>query len=121
MKAYSLDLRAKVVEALEAGRGTQREIAEMFDVSRTFVQNMVRSKRDRGTLEPKPHRRGPQPTIRAEHEEIIRDFIRGQNDATLDEAREHLAKVAGVSVSHPTMSRALSRLGLGRKKKSHPG
>src|SRR3712207_683324 len=106
MKSYSLDLREKVIEALEAGRGTQREIAEMFNVSRTFVQSMVRSKRDRGTLEPKPQRHGPRRTIHPEHEQLLRDYIREQNDATLDEAREHLEKTAGLRVSHPTMSRA---------------
>jgi transposase len=96
MKSYSLDLREKVIGALEAGRGTQREIAEMFNVSRSFVQSMVRIKRDRGTLAPKKRRHEPRPKIHAELEQIVRDFIVEQNDATLDETRDYLAKAVGV-------------------------
>jgi transposase len=121
MKPYSIDLREKVIEALETGRGTQQEIADLFNVSRSFVQSMVRIKRDRGTLAPKAQRHGPEAKIRSEHEQLVRDFIAEQNDATLDETREHLEKVVGVRVSHPTMSRALSKLGLGRKKNAHSG
>jgi hypothetical protein len=37
-------------------------------------------------------------------------------DKTAAALRDHLAERAGVSVSRPTVTRALSRLGLSRKK-----
>jgi arginine repressor len=40
----------------------------------------------------------------------------GLNDATLGELREHLEARARVSISEATVSRALTKLGLPRKK-----
>ncbi len=42
MKAYSLDLREKIIETYEAGGITQRELAKRFRVSLYFVIMLVR-------------------------------------------------------------------------------
>jgi transposase len=52
------------------------------------------------------------------HERLLRAEVRRQKDATLEELRAHPEAEAGLSVSASTVSRALIRLGLGRKKKS---
>ena len=52
------------------------------------------------------------------HEKLLRAAVRRQQDATLEELRAHLEERDGLSVSASTVSRALIRLGLGRKKKS---
>ncbi len=49
MKAYSLDLRQRVVAAYEQGKGSLAQVAEQFNVGQTFVKKMLRQKRESGT------------------------------------------------------------------------
>ena len=48
MKAYSLDLRERVVAAYENGVETIREVAEQFLVSESFIKKMLAKKRGNG-------------------------------------------------------------------------
>lgn len=62
MRPLSLDLRERVVAAVDEGVESQREIAERFAVSLSFVSRLLR-RREAGTLEPAPHGGGPTPRI----------------------------------------------------------
>ena len=42
MAPYSLDLRQKVIQAYEHGVGSQRQVAELFGVSRGFVEELFK-------------------------------------------------------------------------------
>jgi transposase len=53
MKPYSLDFRQKVVEAYEAGGISQRQLAQNFRVTLSFVQGLLKRKRESGTIAPK--------------------------------------------------------------------
>ena len=55
MKAYSPDLRRKVVQAYENQEGTQQEIAERFAVSRSFVMDMWKRYQATGDVQAKAH------------------------------------------------------------------
>lgn len=57
----------------------------------------------------------------ARHHKLLRSAVASNNDATLGELRGHLEARAGVTVSEATVSRALKRLGLPRKKKHEGG
>ena len=50
------------------------------------------------------------------HLKLLRREVKRNPDKTVPALREHLSERAGVMVSTPTVSRALSRLGLSRKK-----
>ena len=52
-KAYSLDLRERVVGFVEDGH-SRRAAAAHFKVSVSFVVNLVKTVRTRGSFEPKP-------------------------------------------------------------------
>jgi transposase-like protein len=52
MRAYSLDLRQKVVAAVERGDSTIEEVAASFGVGLTFVKKMLRQHRKAGDLTP---------------------------------------------------------------------
>ena len=118
MKAYSLDLRQKVVSAYQRGESTIEQIAAIFSVGPTFVKKMLRLNRERGDLSPLPHGGGHTPKLSDKHFQMIRAEIARNNDVTIEELRDLLRKKAGLEVSQPTISRALARLNLPRKKNS---
>jgi len=116
MRAYSLDLRQKVVAAVERGDSTIEEVASAFGVGLTFVKKMLRQHREIGDLSPRPHGGGQTLRLAGRHLKLLRQEVTRSPDKTIPALRDHLAERAGVSVSTPTVSRALSRLGLSRKK-----
>ena len=121
MKAYSLDLRRRVLSAALRGDRTIPEVAELFGVSLHFVNKMLRLHRAGADLAPRPHGGGHTPRLGARHHKLLRAAVASNNDATLGELRGHLAAKSRVSVSDATVSRALKALGLPRKKKHEGG
>jgi transposase len=120
MRAYSLDLRQKVVAAVERGDSTIEEVASAFGVGQTFVKKMLRQHRETGDLGPHPHGGGQTRRLSDKHLKLLRQEVARRPDKTAAALRDHLEERASVTVSRPTVSRALSRLGLSRKKK-HDG
>lgn len=116
MKAYSLDLRERVLKAALSGEHTIAEVAEVFGVGTTFVNKVLRLHREGADLAPRPHGGGQPARLSAAHHKLLRSEVRRRNDATLSELRAHLATHAQVDVSIPTLGRVLQHLGLGRKK-----
>ena len=121
MKAYSLDLRQRVLSAALRGDRTIPEVAELFGVSMTFVNKLLRLHRAGDDLAPRPHGGGHTPRLGARHHRLLRAAVAANNDATLGELREHLAARTRTEVSEATVSRALKALGLPRKKKHGGG
>jgi transposase len=121
MKAYSLDLRQRVLAAALRGDRTIPQVAELFGVSAAFVNKMLRLHRAGSDLTPRPHGGGHVPRLGARHHRLLRAALAANNDATLGELREHLAAKSRVEVSDSTVSRALTALGLPRKKKHEGG
>jgi transposase len=121
MKAYSLDLRRRVLSAALRGDRTIPEVAELFGVSTAFVNKMLRLHRAGEDLAPRPHGGGHVPRLQARHHKLLRSAVTRRNDSTLRELRDHLEARARVTVSEATVSRALSKLGLPRKKKHEGG
>jgi len=113
MTPYSRDLRQRIVDTIMSGEGTVGEVAERFLVSISFVTRLLHLHRTTGSVEPRPHGGGHPAVLTSEDLDRLRELIRDRPDATLDECRRHL----GSSCSLATISRALSKLGLPRKKK----
>ncbi|SIO13504.1 Transposase [Singulisphaera sp. GP187] len=113
MTPYSQDLRLRVLETIQRGDGSVRQIAKRFLVSISFVTRLLQLHRTTGSVEPRPHGGGNPAVLGSEDLERLRELIRQQPDATLEECRQRL----GLSCCLMTISRALSQLGLPRKKK----
>src|ERR1043165_7716850 len=113
MTPLSQDLRQRILDTVQRREGSLRQIARRFLVSVSFVTRLLRTSRNPGSPEPKPHGGGNPPVLTPEDLERLRELIRQQPDATLEECRQRL----GVSCSAMAISRALRRLGLPRKKK----
>ena len=118
MKAYSLDLRQRVLSVALHGDRTIPEVAELFGVSTAFVNKMLRLHRTGTDLTPRPHGGGYPARLLPRHEKLLRAEVRRRKDSTLAELRTHLAEQDALAVSVSTVSRALIRLDLPRKKKS---
>ncbi|MBD2545550.1 hypothetical protein H6G72_17265 [Planktothricoides sp. FACHB-1370] len=53
MKSYSVDLRSKIVEAHLSQKISIRKLAQIFAVSKTFVQKIVKQQRTERNVFPK--------------------------------------------------------------------
>jgi transposase len=114
MRPYSLDLRERIVAAIERHEGSLRWIARVFGVSTSFLVRLLQRRRATGTLDPKPHAGGPVPALTPEDHQRLADLIRDQPDATLDELKQK----GGFPCSLKTLWLAVRRLRLTHKKKS---
>ena len=112
MKAYSTDLRQRVVAAYDAREGTQEQVAARFAVSVSWVRKLLRQRRATGSIEPRPRGGGHPPAFDAEAGARLRQAVRDDPDATLEE----LGRLAGVTCGASAVYRALDRLGITRKK-----
>jgi transposase len=117
MKAYSLDLRQRVVTGVEEGEGTIGEIAIRFRVGKTFVKKMLRLWRQRGNLAPQAHGGGAPAALGPKQLRALQKQVATESDATLAELRHLLKESEQVEVSEATVCRALQRLHLPRKKR----
>ena len=115
MKPYSMDLREKVVSAIEKGEGSFRKVAQRFAVSKNCVERWVTQKRTEGHLVPR--KQGGSVSLVMEHKAQLMAIYEQQADATLAEYCELLADATGLWVSQSTMCRTFQRLNLPRKKK----
>lgn len=116
MQAYSLDLRRRVVDAYEQGQGSIAEVAEQFSVSTYFVKKMLRQWRETSDLAPLPHGGGKPATLTHRHRQLLKRKVQQQSDLSLAELQQLLSDQESLDVHLSTISRALTRLGLPRKK-----
>ena len=117
MKAYSLDFREKIIDIYFTERMSIRKLARRFGVAKSFIENLLKRLRETGDILPKPHGGGPQPKLNAEHLKLVKALVEADNDATLDELREHLDAETSIAISRSTMGRMVQKLNLTRKKK----
>jgi transposase len=116
MKAYSLDLRQKILETYESGGITQRELAEQFHVSLNFIVTLLRRRRTQETIEPKKRGAVMKPLLTPEIMQFLDERIKQECDLSLLQLVELVREKYNVSVSTKTMSRMLRRENLRYKK-----
>ena len=114
MTPYSQDLRQRILDTVQRGEGSLRQIARRFLVSVSFVTRLLQLHRSTGSLEPRPHGGGNPAVLGPEDLERLRELIRQQPDATLEECRQRL----GVSCSTMTISRACASWGCRARRRS---
>lgn len=105
MKAYSLDLREKIIQTYEAGGITQRELAKRFRVSLYFIIMLLRRWRTDETLEPKKRGAVMKPLLTPEIMQFLDEEIEKECDLSLLQLVELVREKYQVSVSTKTMSR----------------
>lgn len=116
--AYSTDLRTRIIEAWKAKEGSQRQLAERFKVSLSFVQRVLKRYRQTGQTTAKARGATLVPTISGSHLNVVQALVAEQPDAGLRELCERLQERTGIDVSVSTMHRAVQRQQWRGKKKS---
>lgn len=115
MQPYSMDLRKRVLADCDAGLPTNK-VAEKFSVSPAWVRRLKQRRRETGEIAPRQGKTGPKPKL-AEHHQQLEHLIQKFPDATLEELREKLGMLVGVT----TIWRTLKSLGITLKKSSACG
>lgn len=116
MKAYSQDLRERVIAAVEAGDQSYPAIAETFGVSESTLDKWLKRWRETGSVAASPFAGGRRRTLQT-CVKVIRAEVHRQPDVTLEELCERVADQTAVTASPSMMSRELQLLALPRKKR----
>ena len=107
MKAYSIDLRERVIGSLKKGR-QQTWVARELGIGLGTVKRYIKLEQSTGRLEPKRQQR-EQPKIRDEDLAALQAQVDRHPDATIEEHIEEWISSHGVRVGRATMCRALQR------------
>jgi transposase len=76
MKAYSMDLRERVVAACDAGDATREQVAARFAVSVRWVRDLLGRRREAGSIAPRPRGGGRHPAFDEAAAGRLRDAVR---------------------------------------------
>ena len=113
MKSYSVDLRRKIVAAVERGM-SKTQAARLFDVSLSSVKRYSSTATRGGSLEP---RRSPgRPRKAGEKAQLLlRKDVEERPAATIGQRRRFLEHVTGTTLSDSTVRGLMKRLGFSQK------
>jgi transposase len=113
MKAYSEDLRKKILEAVDRGM-PKSEVARTFGVSRSSVKRYAAARREGMPLAPKKHP-GSKPKLDERARKLLEADVEDRPATTLKDRGRFLKEMTGVSVSESTLSRLLRKMGFSPK------
>ncbi|MBV9389945.1 MAG: transposase [Chroococcidiopsidaceae cyanobacterium CP_BM_ER_R8_30] len=116
MKAYSIDLREKIVKAYEQGDTSIRKVASRFGVAKSFVQKLVFSKKSQGHVAPKQQGGARKSKLDGSAAQLVA-MVEKYPDATLLEYCEYWGTTYNDWVSTSTMCWALQKQKLPLKKR----
>jgi len=117
-KAYSLDLRERIVGYVGKGHSA-RAAARVFGVSASTAMRLAAAHRRRGSVAPRRQGREPGQVGRlAPHIGFLIEVVRSDPDITLRELAGALEEAEGVRVQLSSIHRALVRAGYSYKKRT---
>lgn len=115
MKAYSNDLRQKLIEVYEKEKISQRQLAARFNVSLNFITTLLRRYRNTGGVDPAP-RPGRKSLLSSADLQQLAAIVTEQPNNTLASLCQQLEQRTGIRISRTTMVRCLEKLGYRKSK-----
>ena len=112
MKPLSMDLRERILQAIEEGQESMPRIAERFGVSYQMVQKLKYQWRDLGTIEPQTQNVGRKPVFTQKQREKLDRLVRENPSLTLEQLHAKMR----VNCCLTTIWNELRRLGHTHKK-----
>ena len=112
-RPYSDDLRRKLLEAFDQGKGSLGELAERFGVSLGWAWKVSATRKRTGRMERPGYRPGAKSRI---DEQALAGILRSHPDATLIELQTELENKTGLHISTQHLWRVVKRLGFRLKK-----
>src|SRR5207253_1714726 len=94
MKTYPIELRQKIIDAVDQQLGTYKEIAEMFGIAERYIYKLLKQRRETGSLAPLPRGGGATAKLSEEHLLTLAELVARQPDATLKELLKQLRRAA---------------------------
>jgi transposase len=116
MTPYPLELRQRIVEAVDQQTHTIEEIAALFGVSERYVCHLLKLRRETGDLSPLPHGGGAVAKLDEPKLLLLAELVAKFPDTTLEELRQLLRRRGRLSVSLNTVWRGLRQIDLTLKK-----
>ena len=114
MNTYPIELRQRVVKAVDNEIGTKKEIAKTFSVSVSWIRKLLQRRRETDSIEPLPRTQGRKPVFQGKNVKRLEQFIKARPDATLEETKQHFFGMVECSIV--AIHNALKRLNLRYKK-----
>jgi transposase len=90
MRAFSLDLRERVMAAYDAGEGRSRRLAKRFGVSDRWIRKLIQQRQATGSIAPKEYQRGPKRKLSDRARQRLLTLAADKPDLTLDQLRRRL-------------------------------
>ena len=115
MKAYSVDVREKVLRAVDQGY-PRNEIIKLLGVSRATIKRYLKQRRETGTITARPIPGRPSKKFAPLQAGLVAQ-LQAHPDATLEIHCQIWEQEHGLRVSPTTMGRAIRRIGWTRKKR----
>ena len=113
-QSYSTDLRSRILAAIDGGNPA-KAVAELFQVSVSYIYKALARRAATGEIEARPQRNRQTLKLAAHHAAIAAEVAR-RPDVTLEELRAWLRATHQVTASLGLMHKTLARLGLTLKK-----
>src|SRR5919202_6759860 len=114
MSGYSVELRRRIVSAVESGM-SKAQAARTFSASLSSVKRYVNKAEKGESLAPKK-KPGSAPKLDEKARKLLEDDLRERPYLTLQERCDYIEVMTGLSVSRSTMCRAIARIGSTRKR-----
>lgn len=115
MGPYSVDLRERIVKAVDAGQAVE-DVALRYEVSERTVKRYLKRRKERGSVEADVSPGRPR-LISLDQEATLIKQSESYPDATVEQHRDRWNKGRKIKVSGATMCRSLLRVEQTRKKR----
>lgn len=116
MKPHPLELRQRIVAAVDRQAHTIEEVAALFEVSERYVYKLLKLQRETGNLSPLPHGGGA--VLKLDEAKLLKlaEIVAQFPDATLGELSALLRRRCRLSVCINTVWRGLQQIDFTLKK-----